>query len=147
MFELYTQGARRVIFLAREEAWRYGSSYIESEHLLLGILRENEAVAAQIAGPAASFADLRREVEGVTTTGQPITERAEMPLSADSKRILNLAVEEAESLGQKQVSLGHLLLGILRVETSAAARILQSHGVTILGLRQNARRDLRWADA
>ena len=70
----------------------------------------------------------------------------EVPLSADSKRILNLALEEAGSLCQKQISLGHFLLGILRVETSAGARILRSHGATILGLREKVIRDLRWVD-
>jgi ATP-dependent Clp protease ATP-binding subunit ClpC len=146
MFEFYTQSARRVIFLAREEAMRYGSFYIENEHLLLGVLRENEALATRIAGANGSVVEFRKEVEGKTNIGQPVNGPVEVPLSADSKRILTLAVEEAGGLGHKQVSLGHFLLGILRVEKSTAARILQAHGVTILALREKAIRDMRWAD-
>jgi ATP-dependent Clp protease ATP-binding subunit ClpC len=63
----YSPGARRVIFLAREEAMRYGSPYIESEHLLLGVLRENEAVVTRIAGTTVSFAELGAEIEAKTT--------------------------------------------------------------------------------
>jgi ATP-dependent Clp protease ATP-binding subunit ClpC len=146
MFEFYTQSARRVISLAREEAMRYGSPYIESEHLLLGILHENESLATRIAGANGTVTEFRKEVEGKTTIGQPVTGPVEVPLSADSKRILTLAVEEAGDLGHKQVSLGHFLLGILGVEESTAARILLAHGATTLALREKAIRDMRWAD-
>jgi ATP-dependent Clp protease ATP-binding subunit ClpC len=146
VFELYTQSARRVIFLAREEAMRYGSFYIESEHLLLGVLRENEALATRIAGVNGTVTEFRKEIEAKTTIGQPVSGPVDVPLSADSKQILTLALEEAGSLGHKQVSLGHFLLGILRVEKSTAARILQAHGATILALREKAIRDMRWAD-
>lgn len=125
----------------------HGSPYIESEHLLLGILRENETVATRIAGPNSSASEFRKEIEGKTTNGQPVSGQMEVPLSADSKRILTLAVDEAESLRQKQVSIGHFLLAILRVETSTAAKILRARGATILELRQNTSRDIRWADA
>ena len=147
MFELYTQSARRVIFLARDEAMRCGSAFIESEHLLLGILRENETVATRIVGPKSSASEFRKEIEGKTTIGQPISGPTEVPLSTDSKRILTLAMEEAGTLGQKQVSIAHFLLAILRVETSTAAEILQACGATILGLREKTIRDVRWADA
>ena len=160
MFELYTQSARRIIFLARDEAMRYGSACFESEHFLLGILRENEAVASHIAGPTLSVADLRKEIEAITSIGRAITEPIEIPLSADCKRILTTAVQEAEALRPqlstveevealrpKQVTIAHFLIVILRVETSAAARILQSHGATILRFREKAIKDIRWADA
>jgi ATP-dependent Clp protease ATP-binding subunit ClpC len=62
MFERYTQNARRAIFLAREDAMLYGSPYIESEHLLLGILRENEAVATKIGEGTGSFDSFREEI-------------------------------------------------------------------------------------
>jgi ATP-dependent Clp protease ATP-binding subunit ClpA len=124
---------------------RHGSACIESEHFLLGILRENEAVAKYIAGPAVSVADLRREIGALTTPGRAMTEPVEVPLSTDCKRILTTAVEEAEALGYKQVSIGHFLPAILRVETSAAARILESHGATILRFRKKSTRDIRCA--
>lgn len=89
-FELYTQGARRVIFLARKEALRYGSPCIESEHLLLGILRENEKVGTRIAGQTVPVAEVRKEVEALTTVRQPVTAPVEVPLSADSKLLAPL---------------------------------------------------------
>jgi ATP-dependent Clp protease ATP-binding subunit ClpC len=104
MFERYAQNARRVIFHAREEAMLYGSPYIESEHLLLGILRENESLANRIAGEMASVKSFRQEIEAKTTIGQTLTGPVEVPLSADSKRILTLAWEEAGSLGHRQVT-------------------------------------------
>jgi len=71
MFERCAQNARRVIFLASEEAIRYGSPYIESEHLLLGILRENEALAARIGGEMGSIQLFRKEIEAEATISQP----------------------------------------------------------------------------
>ena len=145
MFERYTENARRVIFLAREEAMQYGSPYIESEHLLLGILRENEALAARIDGEMGSVKSFRKEIEAKTTIGQSVTGSREVPFSADSKRILILAADEAGDLGHWQIALGHFLLGILRVEKCIAARILQAHGATILAMRKETIRDMRWA--
>jgi ATP-dependent Clp protease ATP-binding subunit ClpC len=70
VFERYTQSARRVIFLAREDAMHYGSPYIESEHLLLGILRENEGLATRIGGEKGSVNSFRKEIETKTTMGR-----------------------------------------------------------------------------
>jgi ATP-dependent Clp protease ATP-binding subunit ClpC len=144
MFERYAKSARRVIGLAREEAMHYGSPYIESEHILLAMLRENEALATRIdrEGSVDSF---RTEIEAKTTSGQSVTGPLKMPFSADSKRILILAAEEGEALGHWQITLGHLLLGILRVEKCIAARILQAHGATISAMREEAIRDIQWA--
>src|SRR6266852_4495314 len=114
MFERSTENARRVIFLAREEAMQYGSPRIESEHLLLGIFRENEALANRSDGEMGSVKSFRKEVEAKTVIGQSITGPREVPLSADSKQILILAAEEAGDLGHRQIALGHFLLGILR---------------------------------
>ena len=146
MFQFYTESARRVIFLARDEAMRYGSAYIESEHLLLAIFRENESLATRIAGPTGSTTKVRKEVEASTTIGKPVeAQSVEVLLSRDSKQVLMLAFEEAEALGHKQVCIGHLLLGILRVEKSTAAKILNLYGATITTIRDEARREMRWA--
>jgi len=145
MFERYTQSARRVIFLAREEAMQYGSPYIESEHLLLGILRENEALAVRIGGETGSVNSFRKEVEDKTTIKQSLIGSREVPLSADSKRILILAAKEADVLGHMQIALAHFLLGILRVEKCIAARILQAHGSSLLAIREETIRDMQWA--
>jgi ATP-dependent Clp protease ATP-binding subunit ClpC len=146
MYERYKQSARRVIFHAREEAMRYGSSYIESEHLLLGVLRENAALATRIGGKTGSVNSIRKEIEAKTTIGQSVTGSREVPLSADARQVLFLAAEEANDLGHRQIALAHFLLGILRVEKCTAARILQTHGVTLLAMREETIRDARWAE-
>jgi ATP-dependent Clp protease ATP-binding subunit ClpC len=145
MFERYTQNARRAIFLAREDAMLYGSPYIETEHLLLGLLRENGVAATKIGRGTGSVASFRAEIEAKITIAESVTGSREVPLSLDSRRILILAAEEADNLGHRQIALGHFLMGILRVEECIAARILQSHGLTFLATQEETIRDMRWA--
>ena len=73
MFERYTQRARRVIFHAREEVMRDGSPYIESEHLLLGVLRENGIVPTLLGGATQAVSEFRRKIERIRPVGQPVT--------------------------------------------------------------------------
>ena len=96
MFERYTDRARRVIFFARYEASQYGSPYIETEHLLLGLLREDRALLNQQAG--ASEEAIRAEIEKQITRGTRISTSVEVPLSPDSAMALRFAAEEAERL-------------------------------------------------
>jgi hypothetical protein len=123
MFERYTEKARRVIFFARYEASQYGSPYIESEHLLLGLLREDRA-------PTSYIESIRKEIGSGITIRERISTSVEVPLSQECKRILIYAAEEAERLGHKHVGTEHLLLGIRREDQSLAARILQDREVT-----------------
>jgi len=118
MFERYTEKARRAIFFARYEAAQYGSPRIDSEHLLLGVMREERARASQIES-------IRKEIESHTTIRERISPAVEIPLSQECKRILNYAAEEAEQAGSKHVGTEHLRLGILREDQCLAARILQ----------------------
>jgi ATP-dependent Clp protease ATP-binding subunit ClpC len=90
---------------------RYGSTHIESEHLLLGILRENVTLATQIDPEMDSTMSFRKEIEAQTAINQSTTGPLEVPLSGDSKRILMAAAEEAGALGHSQATLAHLLLG------------------------------------
>jgi ATP-dependent Clp protease ATP-binding subunit ClpC len=145
MFERYTQSAGRVIFHACHEAMHYGSPYIESEHLLLGIFLENEALVTRIGGETSSIDSFRKEIEAQTIIAQPILGSREVPVSADSKRILVLAAEEADKLGQRPISLGHFLLAMLREEQCIAARVLQAHGATLSAMREESIRNMRWA--
>ena len=144
MLERWAQNARRVIFLASNEAIRYGSPYIESEHLLLGILRENEALATRIGGEMGSIQLFRNEIEAGMFISQQ-NESGEAPLGPNSKRILDFAAEEAGALSQSQITLGHYLLGILRVEECIASKVLQAHGITITAMREHIIQDARWA--
>ena len=123
MFERYTEQARRAIFFARYEASQYGSSHIETEHLLLGLMREDRAHATHIES-------IRKEIESQITIRERTSTSVEMPLSHECKRILNCAAEEAERLGHKHIGTEHLLLAIRRENQCLAARILQRREVT-----------------
>ena len=100
MFERYTEKARRVIFFGRFEASHYGSPFIETEHLLLGLLREDKALANWFLHAHGSIESIRREIESGITVRERISTAAEIPLTQECKRILNLAAEEAELLRQ-----------------------------------------------
>ncbi len=136
MFERYTEKARRVIFFARYEASQYGSPFIETEHLLLGLLREDRALAKQFLGKVDSEPGIRAEIERHIRPRERISTSVQVPLTAESKKILNFAAEEAERLGHRHVGTEHLLLGMLRVEGSLAAQILQARGLRLAETRE-----------
>jgi uncharacterized protein (TIGR02246 family) len=140
MFERYTEKARRVIFFARYEASQYGSPHIETEHLLLGLFREDHSLTRKFLSEKGGAQSLRDEIESQITRGERISTSVEVPLSAESKRILNMAAEEAERLGQKHVGTEHLLLGILREHDCLAARLLRERGLTLDWLREELAR-------
>ncbi len=140
MFERYTEKARRVIFFARYEASQYGSPYIETEHLLLGLMREDKALANRFLRSHGSIESIRKEIEQRITIRERISTSVEVPLSQESKRILNFATEEAERLGHKHVGTEHLLLGILREEKCFGAEILQERGLRLSALREELAR-------
>ena len=140
MFERYTEKARRVIFFARYEASQYGSPYIETEHLLLGLMREDKALANRFLRAHGSIESIRKEIEQRITIRERISTSVEVPLSQESKRILNFATEEAERLGHKHVGTEHLLLGILREEKCFGAEILQERGLRLSTLREELAR-------
>jgi ATP-dependent Clp protease ATP-binding subunit ClpC len=137
MFERYTEGARRVISLAREEAMHYGCPYIEAEHLLLGVLREDPTLPARIGVERISTEMISKEIESKKITHLSIFEQVDLPLSEDSKRVLNHAAEESSG----RITSDHLMIGILHLKESLAAKILEAHGVTMLAIRQEIRRN------
>src|SRR3990170_5019670 len=140
MFERYTEKARRVIFFARYEASQYGSPYIETEHLLLGLMREDKALASRFLRSHGAIESIRKEIEARITIRERISTSVEVPLSQECKRILNFAAEEAERLGHKHVGTEHLLLGILREEKCFGAEILSERGVRLSALREEMAR-------
>ena len=130
MFEKYTEKARRVIFFARYEASQFGSPYIETEHLLLGLIREDKNLTARFFPKTnATIQDIRKEIEGRTLVREKVSTSVELPFSEESKRVLNGAAEESERLSSKHISTEHILLGLLREEKSIAAEILREHGL------------------
>jgi ATP-dependent Clp protease ATP-binding subunit ClpC len=140
VFERYTEKARRVIFFARYEASQYGSPYIETEHLLLGLMREDKALANRFLRQQGSIESIRKEIEARITIRERISTSVEVPLSAECKRILNMAAEEAERLGHKHVGTEHLLLGILREEKCFGSEILMERGLRLSSLREELAR-------
>src|SRR6202046_4207678 len=109
VFERYTEKARRVIFFARYEASQYGSPYIETEHLLLGLMREDKALANRFLRQQGSIESIRKEIEARITIRERISTSVEVPLSAECKRILNMAGEEGGRPGGKDGGGEHLL--------------------------------------
>ncbi len=137
MFEKYNEKARRALFFARYEASKLGSRVIESEHILLGILREGEETVNEILRRfQVKPEDIRREIEGERVFVERISSTAELPLSEESKKILAYASHEAESMLHATVGSEHLLIGILRVEGSMAMRILTQHGFDVYTVRE-----------
>src|SRR5476649_1488695 len=137
MFEKYNEKARRALFFARYEASKLGSRVIESEHILLGVLREGEEIIKEIFSRFnVKPEQTRREVEGDRLFVDRISSSAELPLSEESKKILAYAAHEAESMLHQYVGTEHLLIGILRVESSTAARILTAKGLNVYGVRE-----------
>jgi ATP-dependent Clp protease ATP-binding subunit ClpC len=137
MFEKYNEKARRALFFARYEASKLGSRVIESEHILLGVLREGEEIIKEIFSRFnVEPEQIRREVEGDRLFVDRISSSAELPLSEESKKILAYAAHEAESMLHQYVGTEHLLIGILRVESSTAARILTAKGLNVYGVRE-----------
>jgi ATP-dependent Clp protease ATP-binding subunit ClpA len=138
MFERYTEKARRVIFFARYETSEFGAPSIETEHLLLGLLREDKALADRFMPPNAPVESIRKQIEAATTVREKIPTSVDLPLSHECKRILAYAAEEAERLNHRHIGTVHLLLGMLRETDSLAASILRAHGVALDEVRTRA---------
>jgi len=136
MFERYTEKARRVIFFARYEASQYGSPSINTEHILFGLLREDSPLIHQLVGNIQLQGEIREEVEKIKKPGKSFSTNLEVPLSSDSKKILILAGEEADRLGNRHIGTEHILLGILRLQDSLAAKLLINRGAKPNAIRE-----------
>jgi len=138
MFERYTEKSRRVIFFARYEASQFGSPFIETEHLLLGIIREDKALTSRFLH--SQMESIREQVESHSTVHEKISTSVDLPLSHESKRVLAYAAEEADRLDHKHIGTEHLLLGLLRDEGCFAAQVLAERGVRLTGVREELAR-------
>jgi ATP-dependent Clp protease ATP-binding subunit ClpC len=142
MFERYTEKARRVIFFARFEASQFGSPYIDTEHLLLGLLREDKALAMRFLRAAdEKIESIRKQIEQNTDIREKVSTSVDLPLSNESKRILAYAAEEAERLSHKHIGTEHLFLGMLREENCFAAALLRERGVRLSAVREELAMD------
>jgi len=145
MFERYTERARRVVFFARYEASQYGSPYIETEHLLLGLLREDRALAKKFLNEVNAEEGIRAEIEGGITQRERISTSVEVPLTSESKRVLTLAADEDNRLGHRHIGTEHILLGLLRVEDSLAGTVLHARGARLATIREELAKAARTA--
>jgi ATP-dependent Clp protease ATP-binding subunit ClpA len=124
MFERFTERARQVVVLAQEEARTLKHSYIGTEHILLGLLREEEGLAARVLESLDITVErVRAQVVRIVGSGEEVTS-GQIPFTPRAKKVLELALREALNLGHDYIGTEHILLGLLDENTGVAARIL-----------------------
>jgi len=139
MFNRFTERARKVILLAREEAKRLDHDYLGTEHILLGLIREGEGVGATVLQELGiDLARVREEVEKAVGRGGGGLFLGQIPFTPRAKKVLELAVAEAKNLGHNYVGTEHILLGLIREEEGVAAQILTTLGADLEKVRQQA---------
>jgi ATP-dependent Clp protease ATP-binding subunit ClpC len=137
MSNRFTERAQRVILIAQEEAKRLNHDYVGTEHLLLGLIALGEGVAAQVlANLGVDLRRVRSEIEKIVGTGDNVMLLGEIPFTPRAKKVLELAVEEAQNMGHNYVGTEHLLLGLIREEEGVAARVLENIGVRLDVVRE-----------
>ena len=140
MFERYTERARRVIFFARYEASQFGSTTIETEHLLLGLLRE-DATTVQRYRPELGAEEIRKRIETDLKDREKVSTSQDLPLSPECKRILAFAAEEAEGINHRSIGPEHILLAVLREKECVAERLLRQFGFELGACRELLKKD------
>ena len=143
MFERYTERARRVLFFARYEASQLGSTAIQSEHLLLGLLRDGKGVTSGIFEQAGlDSVAVHFEVGNAAADRPRIATSVEIPIAPDAKAALRHAAEEADGLRHGHIGSEHLLLGLLHQPESTAGAILTRAGLRLAGVRESIAKTL-----
>jgi len=141
-FEKFSERARRVLSLAQEEAQRFNHNYIGTEHILLGLVRETEGVAAKVlANLNVELVKVRSAVEFIIGRGERPTP-GEIGLTPRAKKVIELAVDEARRLGHHYIGTEHLLIGLMREGEGVAAGVLESLGVSLDKVRAETSRIL-----
>ncbi|MBU1871844.1 MAG: ATP-dependent Clp protease ATP-binding subunit [Candidatus Omnitrophica bacterium] len=132
MFNRFTERARKVIILAKEEARRFNHDYIGTEHILLGLVREGEGVAAAVLqNMGTSLETIRLEVEKLVQPGPATQILGDIPFTPRAKKVLEIAAEEARSLGHNYIGTEHILLGLIREGEGAASQVLLNLGLDL----------------
>ncbi len=141
-FEKFSERARRVLSLAQEEAQRFNHNYIGTEHILLGLVRETEGVAARVlSGLGVDLSKVRSAVEFIIGRGEKPAQ-GEIGLTPRAKKVVELAVDEARRMNHTYIGTEHLLIGLLREGEGVAAGVLESLGVTLEKVRTETHRIL-----
>ncbi|HOL22574.1 MAG TPA: Clp protease N-terminal domain-containing protein, partial [bacterium] len=136
MFERFTERVKVLLDSARKEALKYGHNRIEPEHIFLAMLEDNQGVGVSILHHMGiDFPKLKQEIERNMRVGIPVYV-GEIPLSPQSKKVLELAVKEAQFYMHTYVGTEHILLGIIGTEESIPSRILRAYGITLKNARE-----------
>ena len=147
-FERFSEGARRVLTRAQGEAQRLGHSYIDTEHILLGIAGEELGIAAKVlTNFGISMSKIQAAVEFVIGKGERRATKGEVDLAPRAKRAIEFAVDEARRLNSNYIGVEHLLLGLLRESEGVAFSVLESFGITLERTRDEVNRVVRQESA
>jgi Clp amino terminal domain, pathogenicity island component len=136
MFERFTDRARRVVVLGQEEARMLNHNYIGTEHILLGLIREGDGVAAKaLESLGISLEAVRQQVEEIIGEGQEVPS-GHIPFTPRAKKVLELSLREALQLGDNYIGTEHILLGLIREGDGVAAQVLVELGADLNRVRQ-----------
>ncbi|MBI4668558.1 MAG: ATP-dependent Clp protease ATP-binding subunit [Elusimicrobia bacterium] len=136
-YNRFSERAQRAILIAQEEAKRLNHDYVGTEHILLGLVTLNEGVAAQVlSNLGVDIKRVRAEIEKIVGAGDNIMQLGEIPFTPRAKKVLELAVEEAQKMGHTYIGTEHILLGLIREEEGVAARVLENLGVRLEVVRE-----------
>ena len=147
MFDRFTDRAKKVMNLARQEAQRFNHEYLGTEHVLLGLVQEGSGVAANVLKQmGVDLAKIRTEVENIVKTGPSMVTMGQLPFTPRAKKVLELSLEEASNLGHNYIGTEHLLLGLIKENEGIAAQVLMNLGVKLEEVREEVL-DFLGADA
>ncbi|MDD5085204.1 MAG: ATP-dependent Clp protease ATP-binding subunit [Candidatus Omnitrophica bacterium] len=136
MFDRFTERARKVIILAKEEAKRFNHDYIGTEHILLGLIKEGESVAAAVLqNLGLSLDSIRLEVEKLVQFGPSTVVSGDIPFTPKAKKVIELAMDEARRLGHNYIGTEHLLLGLIKEGEGVASHVLMNLGLDLNKVR------------
>src|SRR3989338_6246034 len=137
MFNKFTERARKVILLAKQEAKRFNHDYIGTEHILLGLLREGEGVAAAVLQSLGmNLNNIRLEVEKLVQLGTTTVVSGDLPFTPKAKKNMEIAMEEARNLGHNYIGTEHLLLGLIREGEGVASQVFMNMGLDLEKVRE-----------
>jgi ATP-dependent Clp protease ATP-binding subunit ClpA len=143
MYERFTDRARKVMQLANQEAQHFKHEYIGTEHILLGLVKEDSGVAANVLkNLEINLPKVRREIEKIVQAGPDAVTMGKLPQTPRAKRVIEFAIEEARALNHMYIGTEHLLLGLIREDEGVAAQVLINLGLSLPVVREEVQRVL-----
>jgi len=137
MFDRFTDRAKKVMNLARQEAQKFNHEYLGTEHVLLGLVQEGSGVAANVLkNMGVDLTKIRAEVEKLVKTGPSMVTMGQLPFTPRAKKVLELSMEEAQNLGHNYIGTEHLLLGLIKENEGIASRVLTNLSVKLEEVRE-----------